>query len=182
VPILAKSFSDWIKEDFPDSRFLSMEANISAINHSSNGLIWLLVVIVAVLSLFRSNLSIDPAGKGNVFDASFFPVDALTWLDSHPQSGHLFNEFDWGGYVLLRSWPEYPIFMDGHTHIYGEALTREYEQVITLREGWEDVFKKYQIEWAILRDRSPVVEKLEEQGWQVLYRDETAIILRQSNE
>ena len=182
VPILAKSFSEWIKEDFPGSRFLSMEANISAINRTSNGLIWILAVIVAVVFLFRSDISIDPAGKGNVFDSSFFPVDALNWLESNPQNGHMFNEFDWGGYILLKTWPAYPIFMDGHTHIYGEALTREYEEVITLSQDWEDVFEKYQVEWAILRVRSPVVAKLEEQGWHILFHDETAIILRQTTE
>jgi hypothetical protein len=178
APIVARSFSEWTKEDFPNSRFLSMEANISTINHSSNGLIWVFVAIVAVLSLFQLNVSIDPAGKGNVFDSKFFPVDALNWLDAHPQSGYMFNEFDWGGYILLRSWPKYPIFMDGHTHIYGEALTREYEEVIRLSEGWEEVFEKYHVEWAILRAQSAVAENLEEHGWQVLYQDETAIILR----
>ena len=140
VPILAKSFSEWLKQDFPNNRFLAMETNISTINQKSNGLVWLFTVILAVILLFRSNISIDPAGKGNMFDQNFFPVQAISWLDSHPQNGHMFNEFDWGGYILLRLWPDYPIFMDGHTHIYGEALTREYEQIITLNKGWEDVF------------------------------------------
>jgi hypothetical protein len=72
--------------------------------------------------------------------------------------------------------------MDGHTHIYGEALTREYEQVISLSKGWEDVFNKYQVEWAILRGQSPVVKALEERGWQILYQDGTAVILRKSIE
>ena len=157
-----------------------METNISTINQTSNGFIWIVAVILAVILLFRSNISIDPVGKGNVFGQNFFPVEAVNWLDSHPQNGHMFNEFDWGGYILLKSWPKYPIFMDGHTHIYGEALTREYEEVIRLGEGWWDVFEKYEIEWALLRVQSPVVERLEEQGWQVLYQDKTAIILRQS--
>jgi hypothetical protein len=135
-------------------------------------------VILAVIFLFRSNVAIDPASKGNAFDPGFFPVEAVSWLQSHPQPGHMFNEFDWGGYILLKLWPNYPIFMDGHTHIYREALTREYEQVISLSKGWEEVFEKYQIEWAILRVQSPVIEGLEEQGWQILYQDETAVILR----
>ena len=180
VPIVAQSFSSWVKEDFPDNRFLKTEANISALNVSSNGLIWVLLVIVAVLFLFNSNTAIDPAGKGNAFNANFFPVQAVNWLDSHPQDGHMFNEFDWGGYILLKLWPKYPIFMDGHTHIYGEALTREYEKVISLGKGWEDVLAKYQVQWAILRVQSPVVAALEEQGWQILYQDETAVILRKS--
>jgi hypothetical protein len=171
-----------LKEDFPDSRFHKLEANISTINHSSNGLVWVAAVIVAIIFLFRSNIAIDPAGKGNAFDPAFFPIQAVSWLDSHPQEGHMFNEFDWGGYILLKLWPAYPIFMDGHTHIYGEPLTREYEQVISLSKGWEDVFEKYQIEWAILRVQSPVIERLEEQGWQILYQDETAVILRKTDD
>jgi hypothetical protein len=182
APILAQSFAAWLKEDFPDSRFHKLEANISTINHSSNGLVWVAAVIVAIIFLFRSNIAIDPAGRGNTFDPKFFPVEAVSWLDSHPQPGHMFNEFDWGGYILLKLWPAYPIFMDGHTHIYGEPLTREYEQVISLSKGWEDVFEKYQIEWAILRVQSPVIERLEEQGWQILYQDETAVILRKTDD
>ena len=180
VPIVAKSFSDWIKEDFPKSRFPAIEANIGTINRSSDGLIWIVTVILAVIFLFQSHVAIDPASKGNVFDGSFFPVEAVNWLDSNPQSGHMFNEFDWGGYILLKLWPAYPIFMDGHTHIYGEALTREYEQVITLSKGWENVFEKYQIEWVIVRAQSSLIEKLQEQAWRILYQDGTAFILRKS--
>ncbi|HEU0293306.1 MAG TPA: hypothetical protein VFR47_11260 [Anaerolineales bacterium] len=179
VPVLAKSFSEWLKEDFPNNRFLAMEANISTINRSSNGWIWVVVVVLAVILLFRSNIAIDPGNKGNVFDPNFFPVEAVNWLDSHPQSGHMFNEFDWGGYILLKLWPTYPIFMDGHTHIYGEALTREYEKVITLSKGWEGIFKKYQIEWAIVRADSKVANALQNDlGWKIIYRDNTTVIVR----
>ncbi len=79
--------------------------------------------------------------------------------------------------MLLRLWPNQQIFMDGHTHIYGEKLTREYEQVITLSNGWESIFDKYQITWAIVRVQSPVVKVLENKGWNSLYQDTTAIIL-----
>ena len=182
VPILARSFAEWIREDFPNSRFLSMEANIRRTNESSNGWIWLPIVVVAVILLFRSNQAIDPAGKGNAFDPGFFPVEAVNWLESHPQEGHMFNEFDWGGYILLKLWPKYQIFMDGHTHIYGEALTREYEKVISRSPGWEEVFEKYQVQWAIVRARSPVIDALEEHDWQILYEDKTTVILRKGSE
>jgi hypothetical protein len=182
VPILAQAFVEWIREDFPNSRFLSMEANIGTTNQTSNGWIWLPIVVLVVIFLFKSNTAIDPAGKGNAFDAGFFPVAAVNWLESHPQEGHMFNEFDWGGYILLKLWPKYLIFMDGHTHIYGETLTREYEKVISLSPGWEDVFEKYQVQWAIVRARSPVIHALEEQDWQILYEDKTSVILRKGSE
>ena len=177
VPIAAQSISEWLKKDYPSSRLWSTESNINAINQTSNGLVWVLIVVIAVGTLFRFNIPIDAGNKGNTFDPKFFPVDAVTWLKSNPQSGHVFNEFDWGGYMLLKLWPQYQIFMDGHTHIYGEKLTREYEQVITLSSGWESIFDKYQITWAIVRVQSPVVKALEDKGWKILYQDTTAIIL-----
>jgi len=177
VPIAAQSVTEWLKQDFPNIHLWTIEKNIDSINQTSNGLIWVFAVILAVALLFKSNIPIDAGNKGNMFDSKFFPVEAVTWLQSNPQSGHVFNEFDWGGYMLLNLWPQYQIFMDGHTHIYGEKLTREYEQVITLSKGWETVFDKYQITWAIVRTQSPVVQALEIEGWNTLYQDKTTVIL-----
>ena len=177
VPIVAQSVTEWLKQDFPSSPLWTTETNITAINQTSNGLLWVFTVVIAVAMLFKANIPIDAGNKGNTFDPHFFPIKAVTWLESNPQSGHVFNEFDWGGYMLLKLWPAQQIFMDGHTHIYGEKLTREYEQVITLSNNWESVFEKYQITWAILRVQSPVAKALESEGWTSIYQDETAIIL-----
>ena len=90
----------------------------------------------------------------------------------------MFNEFDWGGYLLLELWPAYQIFMDGHTHIYGEELTREYEKVTSMGKDWQEVLKKYDVEWAIIRSNEPLVGALSEQlHWNIVYRDSTATIL-----
>jgi hypothetical protein len=178
VPLVSKSLSDWIRHEYPGSRFSAIEKNLSKINSSANGSVWLLVVIIAVALIFNTGKSIDPRGKVNRFDSEFFPVVAVTWLNSHPQQGHMFNEFDWGGYLLLYLVPRPQIFMDGHTHIYGEALTREYETLVTLGKDWQQIFEKYQIKWAILRTKSPIAQVLEEIGWTVIYRDQTATVLK----
>ncbi len=177
VPIVAPAFSSWLKEDFPKSRIWAIETNLNTTNQTSNGLIWVFIVIIAVALLFNLNVPIDVTSKGNAFSPQFFPVDAVTWLESNPQSGRVFNEFDWGGYMLFKLWPQYEIFMDGHTHIYGEKLTREYEQVITLSDNWESILGKYQVTWAIVRAQSLIARALESEGWKSLYQDKTANIL-----
>jgi hypothetical protein len=177
APIAAQAFSTWLKQDFPNQRFHAIEQNIAAINQSSNGFIWLITVFAAVTFLFKSNIPIDPGNKGNTFNPKFFPVEAVEWLESNPQDGHVFNEFDWGGYILLKLWPRYPIFMDGHTHIYGEALTREYEQVSTLADGWQNILEKYQVEWVIVRTNSNIAKGLKQEQWIILYKDDVATIL-----
>ena len=178
VPIVSKSLSDWLNQDFPNSRFSAIEQNFSKINSSSNGVVWLFVLFLVVALIFQSGRTIDPQSKGNTFDSGFFPVQGIRWLNSHPQQGHMFNEFDWGGYLLLKLVPRQQIFMDGHTHIYGEALTREYETVVTLGKDWQQILDKYQITWAIVRANSAIAHGLENIGWKTIYEDDTAIILR----
>ena len=178
APIAAKTMANWINQDYPQSRFLRIEENISRTNLSSNGMIWIFVVILSAGILLNSGKTIDPENRGNVFDNRFFPVEAVTWLQQHPQNGHMFNEFDWGGYLLLKLWPEHQIFMDGHTHIYGEELTKEYERVITMAPDWEDIFAKYDITWVIMRKNAPLVNALStSEDWEILYQDDTAVIL-----
>ena len=58
-------------------------------------------------------------------------------------------------------------------------VTMQYETVITLGNGWQDIFKQYNIEWAIIESRSPLAQALEnENHWQVLYRDDISVVLR----
>jgi hypothetical protein len=104
-------------------------------------------------------------------------VQAVSWAETNPQNGHMFNEFDWGGYLLLNLWPNQQIFMDGHTHIYGEKLTREYEQVITQGKGWEVILNKYNVKWIIIRVNTSLAKALSSStGWTPAYEDKTAII------
>ncbi|HSJ85724.1 MAG TPA: hypothetical protein VK909_00850 [Anaerolineales bacterium] len=179
VPVVSKSVSEWVHQEYPNSRFSIVERNFSKLNSSSDGLIWPFVIFIAMVFILKSGGTIDPQGRGNRFDSSFFPVQAVDWLNSHPQQGHMFNEFDWGGYLLLNLHPRRQIFMDGHTHIYGEALTREYETVITSGSGWQAILDKYRIQWAILRTNAYVARSLEAVGWKIVYQDDTAVILHQ---
>jgi len=177
TPIAAKVVADWIHNDYPRSRVFVIEENIYKINSTSNGLIWIFAIVLFAAVFLRSGRTIDPQGQGNVFNARFFPVEAVTWLETHPQTGQMFNEFDWGGYLLLKLWPSYQIFMDGHTHIYGEALTREYEQVLAQGDGWQNILNKYEVRWAIIRVNTSLARTLAlSSEWNTVYKDQTAII------
>lgn len=178
TPIAAMAVASWVRGEYPKSQLLTVQKNIARINFTSNGVIWIFVVVLVAAILLRTGKTVDPGGRGNIFDGGFFPVEAVSWLETHPQSGHMFNEFDWGGYLLLKSWPRQQIFMDGHTHIYGEKLTREYEQVISVATGWDDILQKYDVRWAILRINSPLARTLASSSeWQTVYQDHTTIIL-----
>lgn len=118
-----------------------------------------------------------PLGKNQRFSPVFFPVQAVEWLQTHPQDGNMFNSFDWGGYLSLTLWPEKKVFIDSQGDVYGEAFIREYEQVITLMPGWQEVLNKYDVSWALIPQQWPLAEALRGMGWQEVYRDQTAVVL-----
>jgi hypothetical protein len=131
--------------------------------------------LVAIVVLGAILLAI-PLKNYNRFDPNLFPMDAVQWLEDHPQNGRMFNAFDWGGYILFHLWPSQQVFIESQTDTTGE-LTRLYESVIALEPGWQDVISEYGIEWAILPPGWAITEELKNAGWVVAYEDETAAIL-----
>ena len=89
----------------------------------------------------------------------------------------MFNFFTWGGFLLYRLWPEQKVFIDGQTDFYGEALSREYVQVETLQDGWENTLAKYNVDWVITQSGQPLEKALTAINWTVIYQDETTAIL-----
>lgn len=153
-----------------------VDQRISGVENSLKGFSWLSIVATLVLAV---SLHAQPNPE-NQFDPNRFPVQAVDWISTHPQEGRMFNNFIWGGYILYRLWPQELVFIDGQTDFYGEALTRDYVQVMQLEEGWEAVLAKYNVNWIIVPADKPLVKALQDQmGWVSVYHDDTTDILRQ---
>jgi hypothetical protein len=134
------------------------------------------VLPIALTLLVSTVLLMGPWQNFNRFESRVFPVDAVRWLEMHPQQGRMFNAFDWGGYILLHLWPEQKTFIESHTDVTGEA-TQKYEAIITLQDGWQGILEQYDIKWAIIPPDWPLTDKLKAQGWQTVYQDQTTVIL-----
>lgn len=137
-----------------------------------------LLPILTVVILVSNSISHKGYDTSNSFDPNKFPVQAVDWLEGNPQDGKMFNNFIWGGYLLYRSFPQEQVFIDGQTDFYGEAFTREYAQVVSLDEGWQDILAKYDVSWVIIQTGKPIIQALQsELNWNVVYQDNTATIL-----
>jgi hypothetical protein len=174
-PLLAEVVGGII-QGYPElSGWRKFDSRLQLVEQGLSGKFWPVVILLLVSAGWL--MGGGRPGSLNRFDPHVFPVTATDWLEAHQPSGRMFNHFPWGGYLLYRLWPDQRVFIDGQTDFYGEALTRQYEQVILLHSGWQDVFDLYQVEWAILPVQSLLSQALATQpGWQELYRDETAVI------
>lgn len=181
APVLAVGFEDLLHHNPHRLRLLNrvhdFDERLLNIDLSLRGLLWPLAGLVFAAAALSTGANLDFQRQGNAFSAEVFPVEAVNWLADHPQEGEMFNYFPWGGYLLYRQWPAKRVFIDGQTDFYGEEFTRQYEQVISLSPGWEDVLKQYQVDWAILPSQEAIAGALRSSpDWETVYADDTAVI------
>ncbi len=109
------------------------------------------------------------------------PVAAADWIVQHQPTGNMFNSYNWGGYLLWRLWPEYPVFVDGRTDVYNTFLN-EYTQVAFVQSGFESVLDQHQVGFIVIEQNSQLATALAQSDqWQLAYSDAQAVIYTRRN-
>ena len=137
---------------------------------------WILFSILLLGVVFKAGLVFPPTVNEKVFRETL-PVDAVAFLEGQNLPGKLFNSYNWGGY-LLWALPTYPVFLDGRTDLYTDELIDEWLRVVRSEAGWQAVLDHYGVRLVLLEPNMAVVSRLEEQGWERIYSDGLAVVLR----
>ena len=134
----------------------------------------LVVVTIVVTTPFRIG---GPRVAGD--RADMFPVVATKWLNANQPPGELFNEFDWGGYLILHA-PDYRVSIDGRTDVYGEYLETAIETV-SAAPGWEAELDREGIGTVLIHGGVALDGALQgDPDWVEAYRDDIAVIFVRS--
>jgi hypothetical protein len=99
-------------------------------------------------------------------------VVAVTYLKTHRCEGNLFNDFNYGGYLIWKL-PEYQVYIDGRMQAWnnpqGVKYYDIYEQVFKDPAVRKTIFKQYNITCVLIEDgseRQAFIQQLIAQGWQ----------------
>jgi hypothetical protein len=87
------------------------------------------VIAVAVLAM---DISADTL-RANL--RRRFPVDAADFIESRNLPGPMYNDFNWGGYLMWRL-PQHRVAMDGRTHVYSTESILRSVRVWNAEPGW----------------------------------------------
>jgi hypothetical protein len=173
APILLRSLES-ILRGFPDRLFRIYQlrvANLLAIERSARSHFWPVAGVLLIVGLATA----ETIQYG--FSEKKFPVAAVDFLKKEPAAGNMFNNDEFGDYLIFTAWPAYRVFMDGRSDMYGEKYGSDYLRVANTQRGWKDVFEKYNITWVLFDTESPLTAALQEQkDWQPIYSDKTATI------
>jgi hypothetical protein len=144
---------------------------IASVDDSSRGYIWPIAGILAVVIIGMS-------GRLEYkFDAKIKPVAAVEFLKKERIPGHMFNNDEFGDYIIYAAWPQYKVFFDGRSDMYGVDQMKDYYEVAGFDTGWEKILDKYGISWIIYYANSSLSRfLLKDERWRLIYSDKVANI------
>lgn len=149
--------------------------NFNRIAPIGGGWVWAIVIVTVLILLQANGARFDTRRSGNVFTAPTFPVNAVDFLERNPPQGKMFNEYTWGGYLEYRLFPANRVFIDGNNDFFGEALVRDYLDIVNARTGWQEKLAQYDVRWVIVPPQRPLATELaRSEHWRQVYHDEGA--------
>jgi hypothetical protein len=104
------------------------------------------------------------------------PVAGAAYIDEHYPGARIFNDYEWGGYLIDRLYPRERVFIDGRADLYG-PLVVEYGTLLMGGGDWQAAFARYGVDVALLSPSLPIVAELKQAGWSVGYEDESQVVL-----
>jgi hypothetical protein len=163
--ILNSAHGAWV--DF----FKRRSEGIAQIDAFSKGHIWpILAVLMVCFSVAQGKIEYE-------FDEKRTPVRAVEFLKKENLNGNMFNNDEFGDYIIYAAWPRYRVFFDGRSDMYGAERLREYLSIVNVNPGWEKVIQKYDIKWIIYNANSVLSAFLMQRSdWRLIYADKVANI------
>jgi hypothetical protein len=144
------------------------------------GLIGLIIFIFLTncLSIFRAT------SDETAFATSGFPYYAVQYIKTHYLPGNMFNEYNWGGYLIWKL-PEKRVFIDGRMAIWKDEEHNVFADYINLGSNSKqikEVLDKYKVAFALVyKNRTFKNYFLENnQKWHLVYEDSLAMIFQRT--
>ncbi len=110
----------------PEERFEWTRRRIAAL---CGGIVAVIGLIVAVRHVSNANVEREAA--------KLFPIDAARFVAAHDYPGPLYNDFNWGGY-LIWALPQYPVALDGRTNLHGDERILRFGRIWAGSPTWID--------------------------------------------
>ena len=103
-----------------------------------------------------------------------FPAQAAAYLHQNPPPGPLFNEYDWGGYLIWRLGPRQKVFVDGRSDLYEHSgVLQDSLRIAELDSDALPLLSVYGVQACLIERDSPLATLLATQpGWKRAYSDD----------
>ena len=132
-----------------------------------------IALIVGPISLSISGTTVSLGAPGQ----TGYPSAGAEYVREHFSGRRMFNDYNAGGYLIYKLYPDVPVFVDGRTDFYGNDLLRDYIHIDHADAGWSDLLTKYGVEVILVDKDLPLVKALSDSGdWQQDFAGKTEVV------
>ena len=164
IPVLAEQFSSLIK------------INPSA-QAPSRLLRWINTLLISAIALVMTLTLIQLPGNQEEAEAINFPKEAVEWILENEPQGKLFNSYNWGGYLIWKLYPEYPVYIDGRADLYGGNFLIHYTDIASAKLGWEEKLNGENVQIVLVEADSKLSDALQQSSaWKISFEDKVSVI------
>jgi len=105
-----------------------------------------------------------------------YPQAGVEYLRERGEPGRMFNEYDWGGY-LVWDFREQLVFMDARADLFDDEIINQWMDVISGKPNWSEIVERWGITYFVVKPDRPIVFELLKAGWKQIYLDSICTIL-----
>lgn len=137
---------------------------------------WILLGLIIIAALIKIVIPLTP--KANLkAEQDSLPFEAVEFIRQEQPPGPIFNSYNWGGYLIFKLWPDYPVYIDGRTDLYDDTFIRRYLRVMVADADWEQSLDEDGINLVIVESNSTLAKFLKlNSSWVESYRDDKAVV------
>jgi hypothetical protein len=142
--------------------------------------VWSLVGSAMLLGITAVGASLPAFGIGMArLSPERWPIAAVDALNFEPSYGPVFNDLNWGGYLILQADPPRAVFADDRFELYGRRFIQDYLAALQYGPAWQELLRQYEFEFVLIRPDVPLARVLAEStDWNTVHRDATAVLYR----
>ena len=114
--------------------------------------------------------------------ANEYPDKAIDFLIKNELPANLFNQFNYGSYLIYRVYPKKRVFIDGRTEVYGENFLKDYRRILYINEDTiNTLFEKHGINTVFICGKALDIGDLSayffhKPDWALIYFESDGII------
>ncbi|MDA1137472.1 MAG: hypothetical protein O3B01_02720 [Planctomycetota bacterium] len=112
--------------------------------------------------------------------SGLFPEGTVEEMSKLPKPSRLFNDFDFGGYLIWKLSPGWQVFVDNRILVYGDVI-RRYSRSRGYPAKFFELVEEYDMQYALLKhtdsSNAPLLRELaRNKEWHVLAYDEVGVL------
>lgn len=138
----------------------------------------LALTVLAAIALIAPALPSTQFRRTPLGSVGGFPAETAVWIAANRPDATLFNDYNWGGYLVYRFYGQRRVYIDGRTEMYGERFFDRFIQTTLAQPGWQQTLADSGAALVLIDPKEPLAHALAaDPGWRLVFREADVAVL-----